>query len=424
MAMKLAGVAVFVLAFVRPPEALLLVAGLAPLGVLYTRLWHSSPTRGSEALVLAFLAGWFLRTWRPTKHQAGPGDNLSTPALLFGAVVVVTCAVQLVMWQVWSDYPWPFTQRVSLFLARDYLLGPGSFGFLATAALLLEGPALFLAVVLICRQDGTFAPRLTRVVVAGAVGAALLNFAYVAMGTVGSGADWAEALPVALAQRWTIHVADVNAAGSYFVLVAPIAIGAAAAWNRWSVAWLGAGLMVALARWLTGSRVAIAAGLITLLVVAVGKVVTWRCGSQGLVKAVTATVIVTIVGGAIVRIVIGGSLPSRSLASTHRAVSQRVELAQAGLAMLAVRPAFGVGIGQFYAMSGRFAQLPTSRRGENAHNNLLQISAELGLVGLTGFLWLIGSALRRGWRALGPGVRPYLVGTMAGLTAFFLTCLK
>ena len=176
--MKLAGVAVAGVAFVRPAEALLVVVGLAPLGVMFSSLWHS-PARGSEALVLAFLAGWFLRTWRPTNDQPRPADKLSTPMLLFGAVVAASCFEQLAWLQVQRDYPWPFVQGLSVFLARDYLLGPGGFGFVQTAIRLLEGLALFVCVTTICHDDRTFAPRLIRMLVGAAIGAALLSLANV-----------------------------------------------------------------------------------------------------------------------------------------------------------------------------------------------------------------------------------------------------
>ena len=60
---KLGVVTVAVLSFVKPQNGLLVVAGLSSLGLVAGRLLDS-PTRGSEAIVLAFLAGWFLRLWR------------------------------------------------------------------------------------------------------------------------------------------------------------------------------------------------------------------------------------------------------------------------------------------------------------------------------------------------------------------------
>ena len=183
--------------------------------------------------------------------------------LLFGAVVVTSCLEQLVVIQVQRDYAWAYLQSFSVFLARDYLLGPGGFGFVQTAARLLQGLALFVCVLTMCRADVSLVPRLTRAFVGGAVGAALLSVAYVAIDVLGT-EDWMAALPEALDARRTVHIGDVNAAGSYFVLAATISLGAAA-WSRWRIAWLAASATSFTALWLTSSRAAILAGLIVVV---------------------------------------------------------------------------------------------------------------------------------------------------------------
>ena len=116
--LKLAGVGVATLAFLRPADGLLIVAALAPLGVIFSRLLDS-PARGSEALVLAFLTGWLLSTLRPTDHRTNSAAKFPVPVLLFGVVVVTSCVKQLVVLQFQRDYPWPFLQALSVFLARD-----------------------------------------------------------------------------------------------------------------------------------------------------------------------------------------------------------------------------------------------------------------------------------------------------------------
>ena len=260
--LKLAGVGVATLAFLRPADGLVIVAALAPLGVMFSRVLDS-PARGSEALVLAFLAGWLVRTCLPKGRRTSVGGNLSVPVLLFGVVVVTSCVEQLAFLQFQRDYPWPFLQALSVFLARDYLLGPGDFGFVQTALRLLEGLGLFVCVVSICRADRTLVPRLTRALVAGAVGAALLSVTYVAMDVLDS-EDWMAQLSVTLQDRWTAFIGDVNAAGSYFVLMAANALGAALAWTRWSVVWLAASAASFIALWLTRSRAVILSALIVM----------------------------------------------------------------------------------------------------------------------------------------------------------------
>ena len=58
----------------------------------------------------------------------------------------------------------------------------------------------------------------------------------------------------------------------------------------------------------------------------------------------------------------------------------------------------------------------------NAHNYLLWLGAELGLIGLALFVWLIVSALARSWAYVRTRQADYAaLGTLAGLTAFIIT---
>ena len=127
LSMKVTVAAVAVLAFARPADALLLIAGLLPLSyLLTTRIWGAYPVNGTEALVLAFLAGWTLRSWRPAARDElvrTVPRSLRSAGLAFGAVVLASAAVQVAVIQAWRDYPWSFTQVFATFLARDYLAG-------------------------------------------------------------------------------------------------------------------------------------------------------------------------------------------------------------------------------------------------------------------------------------------------------------
>ena len=163
---------------------------------------------------------------------------------------------------------------------------------------LLEGLGLFVCVISICRADRTLVPRLTRALVAGAVGAALLSVTYVAMDVLDS-EDWMAQLSVTLQDRWTAFIGDVNTAGSYFVLTAAIALGAALAWTRWSVVWLAASAASFIALWLTRSRAAILPALIVMGAAAVWfaaarfrSMTALRIGMLALVVMVTLAVLV------------------------------------------------------------------------------------------------------------------------------------
>ncbi len=92
--------------------------------------------------------------------------------------------------------------------------------------------------------------------------------------------------------------------------------------------------------------------------------------------------------------------------------------------MIRDRPFFGQGIGSF------FWRLPAYSHHsfyENAHNYFLQIGAELGMVGLIAFLWLLVIIVKSGvslflqlkdryWKLL-------VGGLVGGILGFLLTCL-
>jgi O-antigen ligase len=125
----------------------------------------------------------------------------------------------------------------------------------------------------------------------------------------------------------------------------------------------------------------------------------------------------------------------------------RVEMMQVGLRMVRDQPLFGVGLGRFSTASRAHIteDLPTLhlyyQAGENAHNNYVQIGAELGIPALAIFLWLVAAVWMRPSgdapspvfpaerTAVAAGVAAFLVSALAGhpllipqvAAAFFLT---
>src|SRR6185436_1236366 len=85
------------------------------------------------------------------------------------------------------------------------------------------------------------------------------------------------------------------------------------------------------------------------------------------------------------------------------------------------------------------ALFPATAVGENAHNNFIQILAELGSFGLAGFLWLVAAFLfaarkgvdrvevRQAPEAAGPETgadwTAAQLGLSGGVVAFLLSCL-
>jgi hypothetical protein len=110
----------------------------------------------------------------------------------------------------------------------------------------------------------------------------------------------------------------------------------------------------------------------------------------------------------------------------RQSLTVRAELVRAGLRVLATRPIFGIGLDRFYLEAAGFASpelraLWTGRM--NPHNDFLRFGAELGLVGLGLFVWILVSAARRIWTALRATRDAALAGLAGGLTAFLVTSL-
>jgi len=97
----------------------------------------------------------------------------------------------------------------------------------------------------------------------------------------------------------------------------------------------------------------------------------------------------------------------------------RIGLATGAIAMAADHPVFGVGLGRFYDLSNLYVSVPNYIVRENAHNNFLQILAELGVPGLVLFLAVLGTAAAaaRGIDSAGTSA------VLAGVFAFLLTCI-
>ena len=93
-----------------------------------------------------------------------------------------------------------------------------------------------------------------------------------------------------------------------------------------------------------------------------------------------------------------------------------------GWAMAKAHLATGVGLGTFGSHYPRY-RWPQARATQQAHNDYLQVLAELGIVGLAAFVWLWASLLRRAAAPrAGPGGSefPPRIGYVAGILAFAL----
>ena len=244
-------------AYFRPHNSLLLLAALAPLGSVWVPLLGvlGVRMRGAEALVLAFLAGALLRGWTLHRFRSVPSNRLQIAALVFGLIVSLSCIRQL-----WVSSAG--TRGLLDYVTQHYLTFFGGFGVIFDAMSLLEGLALLLYTSHYCQTQTDLAWRLVRMLIVGASAAAAVNLWFFAHELIETGDAAAHFVDFLLTQRWSAHVGDVNAAGSYFAMATLIAFGLALKDRAHSAAWATAGSVIGLALWMTASRTAIGAVLL------------------------------------------------------------------------------------------------------------------------------------------------------------------
>jgi len=410
-----------VMAVWNTADAVLLLAAFAPIASTVQQM-TGAPRDGYvflEVCTLAVLAGAALRA-------AGRGSrflatSFDAAILAFIAVVVTSWLAQLPVELLRAEVTGPVASIVDT-LARTYF--DRSIGFFWQTTLLVEGAALAALVARTFRVSG-LAVRLRDMVVAGGAAAAALNVNRLLEIAFRSG-SFLETLKRDLqALRFNTQYGDLNAAGSYFALIAVLCC--AQAGFRSARQWLHSGLLILIgcALWVSGSRVALGAAFL--------------CGTA--VIAIRNAGVVRVFGGSRLRVALSALLLTAALAGTallwpasrhssfEYAASTRVGMLQAGARMVRDRPLLGVGISRFYTLFPRYAspqllqefQKETGRPilNENAHNQFMQFAAELGLVGVTSFGWLLVLALRPS-AVEGPTWR---IGVLAAVGAFLLTCL-
>jgi O-antigen ligase len=406
VSIKLIVAFVLAMSLVSPVAGLLTVAALAPLGTLLSQYAGDGNFRMSEAMVLAFVTGWLLHA---LKDRPGPGVPSTIGWLLAAAIAA---SVGGVAWQ-FRRYPGELAETGKLLFFAYYRL-IDRIGVL-DGARLIEGLALAAATVTLFRQRPQVAVTLPMALAASATVAAasaLLLW-------------WGIAPPAILARharigyRVSAHVADVNAAGSYYAMTLCLVVGMAArAAGIRRALWLVAALATALGLWLSVSRSAAAAAAIVIaLAVAWKTTASWRPSTRAIaLGSVLAAALV--LGGARVHLL--------EQDPTYPGARFRTQFNATSLRMIAARPLFGVGVGQYYRTSPLFLspQLAWAYGAENAHNYFLQVGAELGVLGLALFCAWAGVVL---WRAMNAiASEPHdvrLLGAAGGVLVLLLTCL-
>ena len=415
--MRVIAVAVALIAYFRPQNGLLVLAALTPFGQVVSRTLNSQ-MRGAEALVLAFLVGALVRGWTLKEFRSFPSTRLEIAATIFTVVVAASCAEQIWFMQLQRDFAWPFALEIFHYASRSYLAASfRGFGTIFNAMLLLEGVALLVFVARYTREQPRFADRLVAAIVAGAAGAAALTVWDVGAELFETGQAQARLMEFLVERRWTAHVSDVNAAGSFFAMGMFIALGMALRSNRYRFAWAAMTCLFAATTWLTHSRTALVAVLAMLACIAaaitVGRII-------GVTKAIVVAATASVALGVALWNFLG---PEYFGSQAQDAVRIRWLFLGTTWRMLVSEPIFGIGIGQYFLWSHEFSvpELFDYYQRENAHNNFAQIAGELGAVGLTCFVAVLAGALWR--RRAEPETDASLNPALLGAAAFIVTWL-
>jgi O-antigen ligase len=405
-------VAMAALAMAAPASGLLVCAGLLPLtGPLSAILGSQAPLSIGEPLALAFLAGWLVRmAVAPGPPIGVTGRGILAPAIALAAVVTASALVQL------------------------NAAKPDIVRFGAAAALFLEGLGLFAAVVVTGLRVTDFGTRLLAMVSVGAAGVGAFSIVRLVTVSLRQPDVWTALAQYIETIRISAAFPDPNAAGSYLAMGLLVAVGVSlgrqfeppgagrgVGERRLGLLWLAAIPIIASGLWLTGSRAAFVAAVVA----SVTFVPLARRAPRRLARRAALALVIALMATlpfAAERL----SPPEATGRALPRAFSIRVEMARTAGRMIASHPVFGVGVGAFFARSGDYIA-PAFREivpRENAHNNFLQVLAELGIVGFVPFMWVLGAAawsVVRAWRA---GRLPAAaVGGAAGLAAFVMTWL-
>ena len=412
------------LALVRPVDALLLFAALGPLSAAVSVLFRFpfGGTRLVEALALLLLVPWILR--QGTKIRTARWRTLHWALLGFAALVVASAATHLpaVALRTGTD---SIARALWEFFTQVYLEHPPGFDVLIDAVLLLEGLALC-ALVFHYACESETARRLAGMLIAGATGAALLNV-YRVFEIGVRGGSVADTIATTFSSlRLNTQFADLNAAGSYFALALVGAAGMSDLKSARGKASLSAVVPLAAAVWLSGSRAALAAAALGILAIVA---LSHKAHASLLFRSRRQLVTFTAIVVALVATLI---VLSQTRNNTMRySVFARAELTVTAFRMLSDRPVLGVGISRFYELFPQYAS-PQLRQAfyeaamtpvlhENAHNNFLQILAELGILGFAAFLLVLWGASRPDRLDVDPtGIR---IAWVFAIATFLLTGL-
>jgi O-antigen ligase len=395
---RLCAGAVALVAASNPFNGLLILAGLGPFAATILALTRtgSAPLNFAEALVLAFVLGTALRravSPRDINVPAPIGAATAVLALLSVASLIISAVVLHI-----ERADMNAADQLRSLVVHNYLIGMKP---LTSSMLCLESLALMFITADACALDTGRAVRVQRMLVISATAAALLNLVRIVSAALPHPSPWTAFLQQFATVRTNMHFTDLNAAGSYFVLMVFLAVG----FLRSAPAQSAVGcLLISAGMWSAGSRTALAAAL---GIGAAGLLARPGVSRRNLVLSCGLVMLLAVLAA-----VVWKWYPQGRNLESAGAVFYRINTGKAAIALIKAHPVAGVGPGNFPDMSGL---------GDNAHNNFLQIAAELGLPAVMLFLFICASALRSAWRAARDSWPAW--GLSLGLGAYLVTCL-
>lgn len=422
-----AGVAVFALSLWNPPAGLIAAISLAPAGLLL------APVPASAAMLVgwAFLAGWMLGLWRPLDGlrwgpaSAGSSATSSRTTLFAPAVFYVACVVASWLAIVLSGAAGVEGSALPMFILRsiptDHLVFSSPDAETWRMLETTTGIALFAAAAMLARGHARLRTWIAYSIVGVAAALALVTVGDILRQWAATGYGGWFLLRYLRGERFSLHMVDLNAAGSQYVLAGLIAAALAVAQRRYRWLWTAAIVAMLPALGLSGSRTALLGAVIVGLgVLAVARQSRWRLSRAQAGAAAAAVVVIAVVGMALT----GGR--TEKPGSAGMSLRLRSEFLKASARMFASAPLIGVGVGHYHERSGEFLseEVRTIYPYENAHNYFVQQFAELGLLGGLAFVWLVVAALRRLWRAIQDGDADGVgLGLFAGTLGYLVTCV-
>jgi hypothetical protein len=415
--------AVAALACWRPAIALATIGALIPIAQWLGRRWAGDIV-WPDALVLAFAAGAALHYTfsRDVRH---PPDRVLRCACAAAAAVVlaswlVDLSLKVQLEGLAGASPW-------IRLLADPVLTGGRTPSGAMASILLRGILLFAAAAHFARTEPLFRFLSPRLAIVGAAAASVVTIVKLFRAAQRFPDYWSTFFDYLWTVRFSAHYSDVNAAGSYYVLILFVAIAVAIKAHGWHrSAWLACTALVGAGLWVSGSRTAMLCGVVAGAIPATALALHAR--SVLVRRRVMMIAAIAVVAGVIV-LALAAYLPFRTLQSSPlSALRVRAGLAEASFRMLAGNPLFGIGVGQYPARSAEFSTIDLlllfpQARYENAHNNFLQITAELGLVGLAAFVSIFWLTWHRAAAAMRGTRRVVTAGMAIGVVAHMMTWL-